>query len=74
MRTPAGRNLTYDLQERLGRAIVGGGYEQGFPTEAELSRAHGLSRSVTREAVKMLSAKGLLSARDSSASVGNPSS
>ena len=73
MRTPAGRNLTYDLQEKLGRAIVGGAYEAGFPTEAELSRVHGLSRSVTREAVKMLSAKGLLSARPRVGTVVEPS-
>lgn len=63
MRTADGRNLTFDLRETLGRAIVGGAFEDGFPTEAELSRTHGLSRSVTREAVKMLAAKGLLSAR-----------
>jgi DNA-binding FadR family transcriptional regulator len=73
MRTPAGRNLTFDFQERLGRAIVGGAYEEGFPTEAELSRVHGLSRSVTREAVKMLSAKGLLSARPRVGTVVEPS-
>jgi DNA-binding FadR family transcriptional regulator len=63
MRTVDGRNLTFDLHETLGRAIVAGAFENGFPTEAELSRVHGLSRSVTREAVKMLAAKGLLSAR-----------
>ena len=59
-----GRNLTYGLLESLGRAIVTGVYEaQPFPTEAELARQHQVSRSVTREAVKMLTAKGLLSAR-----------
>lgn len=59
-----GRNLTYGLLESLGRAIVTGSYDsQPFPTEAELARQHGVSRSVTREAVKMLTAKGLLSAR-----------
>jgi len=59
-----GRNLTYGLLENLGRAIVTGVYEtQPFPTEAELARQHNFSRSVTREAVKMLTAKGLLSAR-----------
>lgn len=59
-----GRNLTYGLLESLGRAIVTGAYEaQPFPTEAELARQHQVSRSVTREAVKMLTAKGLLSAR-----------
>ncbi|WP_137864144.1 MULTISPECIES: FadR/GntR family transcriptional regulator [unclassified Sphingomonas] len=64
MRPPLGRNLTHGLLDRLGRAIVIGQYEsQPFPTEAELARQHGVSRSVTREAVKMLTAKGLLSAR-----------
>ena len=59
-----GRNLTFGLQEVLGRAIVVGDYrKQPFPTEAEIVKQHGVSRSVTREAVKMLSAKGLLGAR-----------
>lgn len=73
MRTAAGSNLTFDLKETLGRAIVGGAFESGFPTEAELSRSHGLSRSVTREAVKMLAAKGLLSARPKIGTVVEPS-
>lgn len=59
-----GRNLTFGLQEVLGRAIVIGSYrDRPFPTEAEIVKQHGVSRTVTREAVKMLSAKGLLSAR-----------
>lgn len=59
-----GRNLTYGLLDSLGRAIVTGHYDQQvFPTEAELAKQYGVSRSVTREAVKMLTAKGLLSAR-----------
>ncbi len=59
-----GHNLTYGLQEALGRAIVSGAYaDSPFPTEADLAEQHGVSRSVTREAVKMLSAKGLVSAR-----------
>lgn len=59
-----GRNLTYGLLETLGRAIVTGQYDRAaFPTEAELARQYGVSRSVTRESVKMLTAKGLLSAR-----------
>lgn len=63
-RTSLGRNLTHGMLDSLGRAIVVGDYEgRAFPTEAELARAHGVSRSVTREAVKMLTAKGLLSAR-----------
>jgi DNA-binding FadR family transcriptional regulator len=73
MRTPDGHNLTYTLRETLGRAIVGGAFEDKFPTEAELSRTHGLSRSVTREAVKMLAAKGLLSARPKIGTVVEPS-
>jgi DNA-binding FadR family transcriptional regulator len=64
VRTQLGRNLTYGLLDSLGRAIVHGRFDgRGFPTEGELSRQHGVSRSVTREAVKMLTAKGLLSAR-----------
>lgn len=59
-----GRNLTYGLLDLLGRQIVTGAFETvPFPTEAELSAQHGVSRSVTREAVKMLGAKGLLTAR-----------
>ncbi len=61
---PAGRNLTFGLLEVLGRAIVVGDYrDRPFPTEAEIVAQHGISRSVTREAVKMLAAKGLLGAR-----------
>ncbi len=59
-----GRNLTYGLLENLGRSIVKGTYrEQPFPTEGNLAIQFGVSRSVTREAVKMLAAKGLLGAR-----------
>ena len=59
-----GRNLTYGMLDAIGRAIVVGDYDGStFPTEAELAKQHGVSRSVTREAVKMLTAKGLLSAR-----------
>lgn len=60
----AGRNLTYGLLELLGRAIVTGRYDAAvFPTEADLAHTYEVSRSVTREAVKMLTAKGLLTAR-----------
>lgn len=68
-----GRNLTYGLLDSLGRAIVTGRYEtEPFPTEAELAKQHGVSRSVTREAVKMLTAKGLLSARPRQGTVVQP--
>ena len=64
VRNELGRNLTFGLQEVLGRAIIVGDYfERPFPTEAEIVKQHGVSRSVTREAVKMLGAKGLLGAR-----------
>jgi DNA-binding FadR family transcriptional regulator len=64
VRGELGRNLTFGLQEVLGRAVVVGDYrERPFPTEAEIVKQHGVSRSVTREAVKMLGAKGLLGAR-----------
>lgn len=74
-RDALGRNLTYGLLDRLGLLIVGGAYdEQRFPTEAELSEAHGVSRSVTREAVKMLTAKGLVSARPRQGTIIQPDS
>lgn len=64
VRGQLGRNLTFGLLEVLGRSIVIGQYrDRPFPTEAELVKLHGVSRSVTREAVKMLGAKGLLGAR-----------
>lgn len=64
VRDQLGRNLTYGLQDALGRAVVTGDYvHRPFPTEAELAKLHAVSRTVTREAVKMLTAKGLLGAR-----------
>lgn len=63
-RPELGRNLTFGLLEVLGRAILAGDYQdRPFPNEAELSQEHGVSRSVIREAVKMLGAKGLVGAR-----------
>jgi DNA-binding FadR family transcriptional regulator len=75
VRTSLGRNLTYGLLDSLGKSIVTGGYDaKPFPTEAELSKQHGVSRSVTREAVKMLTAKGLLSARPRQGTIIEPAS
>lgn len=72
-RPQLGRNLTYGMLDSLGRAIVTGAYEgKVFPTEAGLAEQHGVSRSVTREAVKMLTAKGLLSARPRQGTVVQP--
>lgn len=73
IRTSLGRNLTYGLLDHLGKMIVTGGYEDTpFPTEAALSKQHGVSRSVTREAVKMLTTKGLLSARPRQGTIVQP--
>lgn len=59
-----GRNLTHGLFDALGRAIVRGEYDHlDLPSEAELARRFSVSRAVAREAVKMLTAKGLVSAR-----------
>lgn len=60
-----GQNLTYSIVQHLGAAIVSGKYSEKrpFPVEADLCRQYAASRSVLREAVKMLTAKGLLGAR-----------
>jgi DNA-binding FadR family transcriptional regulator len=59
-----GRNLTTAITQDLGRAIVTGQFDAiPFPYEADLCKQYGASRPVLREAVKMLTAKGLLSAR-----------
>ena len=64
MRSKLGVSLAYGLLTTLGQSIVTGEFERtGFPTEAELCVRYGASRTVMREAVKMLSAKGLLSSR-----------
>jgi DNA-binding FadR family transcriptional regulator len=64
MSSAMGRNLTYGMLDMLGKAIVIGQYDdRPFPTEAELAKQYDVSRSVVREAVKMLGAKGLLTAR-----------
>jgi DNA-binding FadR family transcriptional regulator len=72
---PFGRNLTFAMLDAIGRSIVTGEYDsERFPTEAELAVEHGVSRSVTREAVKMLTAKGLLTARPRKGTTVQPSS
>jgi len=64
---PRGRrqNLTSSIVQDLGVAIVTGTYSarNPFPVEAQLCRQYGASRTALREAVKMLTAKGLLGAR-----------
>lgn len=58
-------SLTQSITNQLGVAIVIGNYaaDKPFPIEADLCEQFNASRSVLREAVKMLTAKGLLSAR-----------
>ncbi|MCU4676109.1 FadR family transcriptional regulator [Catenovulum sp. 2E275] len=58
-------NLSQRMTHELGKAIVRGQYSEvgGLPTEAELCDEFGISRSAMREAVKMLSAKGLITSR-----------
>src|ERR1700731_5264001 len=66
MSTPVrGQNLTYSIANQIGIAIVTGVYtsDNPIPIEAELCRQYGASRPVLREAVKMLTAKGLLGSR-----------
>lgn len=59
------RNLTHQLVHDLGLAIVQGKYAVNapLPSEADLCKQFGVSRSATREAVKMLASKGLLTSR-----------
>lgn len=60
-----GQNLTHSIAQNLGVAIVTGVYssDNPIPIEADLCRQYNASRSVVREAVKMLTAKGLLGSR-----------
>src|ERR1044072_1409684 len=60
-----GPYLIYSVVEQLGRDIVVGEYGEASPFrgEAELAAKIGVGRSVLREAVKILGAKGLLSGR-----------
>ncbi len=59
------RNLFAQVVEELGTRIVAGDLsaDQPFPNEADLEQQFGVSRSVIREAVKTLAAKGLLESR-----------
>jgi DNA-binding FadR family transcriptional regulator len=65
MRKPRKNNLTYEIVEQIGQEIVTGVYREGapFPIEADLGTRFDASRTVVREAVKMLTAKRLLSSK-----------
>jgi DNA-binding FadR family transcriptional regulator len=58
----AARNAHGRTLDRLGEAIVAGRYPpgSGVPPEPQLCEAYGVSRTVVREAIKSLVAKGLL--------------
>lgn len=58
-------NLTKRIVQELGQAIVTEKFtdDAPFPVEAELCKQYGVSRTIVREAVKMLTAKGLLKPR-----------
>ena len=62
---PSPRNRTFSIVETLGGAIVSGEYSAAnpFPNEGELAQQLGVSRSILREAVKMLTSKGLVASR-----------
>lgn len=72
----ATRNLTASIVNDLGLAIVTQTYRPGqpFPTEAELCLRYDASRPVLREAVKMLTAKGLLLGRKRAGTLVQPES
>ena len=58
----AGGNVTRQLVDTIGGAIVRGEFAMGdnLPTEVAMSDRYSASRTVTREAIKMLTAKGLV--------------
>jgi DNA-binding FadR family transcriptional regulator len=57
--------LSHQAAQELGRRIVGGKYLPGdaLPSEADLSAELEVSRTVVREALKVLAAKGLIHSR-----------
>lgn len=61
----ASQYLTHELVEALGSRIVRGDTpaDGTLPIEAELAKEFDTSRTVTREAIKMLTAKGLVGSR-----------
>lgn len=67
-------NITRRIVEALGIAIVTKRFNQqtGFPFEAQLCETYGASRPVVREAVKMLTAKGLLRPRQRAGTIVRP--
>ncbi|EDE1629162.1 FCD domain-containing protein [Salmonella enterica subsp. enterica serovar Enteritidis] len=58
----AAQNLSYVLAEKLAQRILKGDYAPGtiLPGEIELGEQYGVSRTAVREAVKTLTAKGMV--------------
>jgi len=65
MSPPKLQNYHDQIVEALGRKIVTAGFAEGarLPTEPQLATEYGASRLIIREAMKSLSAKGLVSVR-----------
>ncbi len=56
--------LTQSIAEDLGKGIVTGRFEhEGLPSEQAIADRYGAARTITREAIKMLAAKGLVRSR-----------
>ncbi len=68
------RNLTLKIVDDLGGMIVTHQYPVGstLPLEAELCKSYGASRPILREAIKMLTAKGLLVAKQRKGTIVQP--
>jgi DNA-binding FadR family transcriptional regulator len=63
-RAMVGGGVTQAIVQDLGVGIVTGRFGHGsMPTESELCQSYGAARTVLREAVKVLAAKGLISSR-----------
>lgn len=62
---PASKNMARSLAHRLGVEIASGRYPEGdkLPFEPDLAELYGVSRTVVREAVRHLVAKGMLSVK-----------
>jgi len=70
-----GRSLLWSVVEEIGLRILAGAYapSSALPTEPELMAELRISRTVLREAIKILTAKGLIVSRPKSGTVVRPS-
>jgi GntR family galactonate operon transcriptional repressor len=68
-----GRGLHGQVVEQMGERIVGGAYPEGAPLYSEqLEREFDVSKTVVREALKVLAAKGLVESRQKRGTVIRP--